>query len=91
MIGVPRLFEKIFGRARQKALAAGKAKTAVFEWAMKIGKAWARLSLERQSCSAAVSVMQHRLADRLVFKVSRRNGRTRTALHFTAARRFPKI
>ncbi|MEJ7618164.1 MAG: long-chain fatty acid--CoA ligase [Pyrinomonadaceae bacterium] len=67
MLGVPRLFEKIFGRAREKALAGGRAQAAIFAWAVEIGKQWARLKYNHQRVPPLLG-WQHQLADRLVFR-----------------------
>lgn len=66
MIGVPRLFEKIYARARERAVAEGKLKTAIFDWAIATGKDWARLKLNRQHIPAWLT-FKHNLASRLVY------------------------
>lgn len=66
MIGVPRLFEKIYARVADKAVAGGKAKTAIFNWSIETAKEWARLSLTHQKIPALLS-LKHKLATRLVF------------------------
>ncbi|HVG39414.1 MAG TPA: long-chain fatty acid--CoA ligase, partial [Pyrinomonadaceae bacterium] len=66
MIGVPRLFEKIYARATEQATAGGKAKAAIFNWAMETGQEWARRSLAHQKIPLLLA-LKHKLASRLVF------------------------
>ncbi|HEU4596478.1 MAG TPA: AMP-binding protein, partial [Pyrinomonadaceae bacterium] len=48
VVAVPRLYEKIYGRIKQKGAEGGKAKAALLTWAVEVGKTWARLSLNKQ-------------------------------------------
>jgi long-chain acyl-CoA synthetase len=66
MNAVPRLFEKIYARAQEKALAGGKVKAALFNWAIGVGIHWAGLRMQRRRIPAVLS-WQHKIADRLVF------------------------
>ncbi|MBV9958825.1 MAG: long-chain fatty acid--CoA ligase, partial [Acidobacteria bacterium] len=65
-IGVPRLFEKIYGRIKDKAAAEGKAKAAILAWAVATGKAYAQLALNHKKVPALLS-LKYKLAQRLVF------------------------
>ncbi|GAC1396250.1 MAG: AMP-dependent synthetase/ligase [Pyrinomonadaceae bacterium] len=65
MNGVPRIFEKIYGRAQETAIKSGGLKSALFTWAIDTGKAWAQAKLNGHKISLSLS-LQHKLADRLV-------------------------
>lgn len=65
-IGVPRLFEKIYQRIKEKAAASGKAKARLLAWAVSVGKAHAQLSLARQKIPFLLAI-KYKLASRLVF------------------------
>ncbi|MEO8585116.1 MAG: long-chain fatty acid--CoA ligase [Acidobacteriota bacterium] len=71
---VPRIFERVHGKILEQALAGGKAKAAIFRWALRIGTEVAR----RRSDGRGVGVFleaRRRVADALVFeKVRRRFG-----------------
>ena len=66
MLCVPRLFEKIYARIKERAAAAGKAKAAILAWAVGVGKRHAQLAVARQRIPAALA-LKYKLADRLVF------------------------
>lgn len=66
MTSVPRLFEKIYARAMEKAEEGGKARAAIANWAVKVAKRWARIVLLSQKPGTILS-FQHALADKLVF------------------------
>jgi long-chain acyl-CoA synthetase len=66
LIAVPRLFEKIYARIKEKAAAGGKVKSALLAWAVETGKSWARLTLAHKPVPFALS-LQHKLASKLVF------------------------
>lgn len=63
---VPRLFEKIYSRAKEKALASGKLKASIFDWSVNVGKEYARLSQHKEHISFSLK-LKHKLADKLVF------------------------
>jgi long-chain acyl-CoA synthetase len=65
-VGVPRLFEKIYARIKEKAAAEGKMKAAVLAWAVGVGKDYARHLLNHQRVPPVLACKQ-RLASRLVF------------------------
>src|SRR5262245_6585034 len=66
LTSVPRLFEKIFARAMDKAEEGGKFKAAIARWAVETGKIWAR-AVNRQEKPGAILALKHRIADALVF------------------------
>ncbi|MDL2716732.1 MAG: long-chain fatty acid--CoA ligase [Acidobacteriota bacterium] len=71
---VPRIFEKVHAKILEQALASGKAKAAIFRWALGVGTEVAR----RRSDGRGIGVFleaRRRVADALVFeKVRRRFG-----------------
>ena len=55
-VGVPRIFEKIFARVKEKTAEKGRFNVALLNWAVSVGKEWARLSNRHQKfrvCSSA--------------------------------------
>ena len=66
MTSVPRLFEKIYARAMEKAEEGGKVKFAIARWAVRIGKEWARITSEGGRPDQWLA-FRHKLADTLVF------------------------
>lgn len=66
LIGVPRLFEKIYARIKEKAAAEGKAKAAVLTWAVGVGKTYAQHALNHQRIPPLLA-FKYKLASRLVF------------------------
>jgi len=65
-IGVPRLFEKIYARIKERAAAEGKMKAAVLAWAVAVGKDYARHVVNHQRVPPLLAC-KYRLASRLVF------------------------
>jgi long-chain acyl-CoA synthetase len=63
ILSVPRVFEKVYNSAEQKAAAGGKLK--IFQWAARTAIAYSR-ALDDGRPGLALTV-QHKLADRLVF------------------------
>ncbi len=68
---VPRIFEKVHAKVLEQVLAGGKAKAAIFRWALGIGTEVARRQNEGRSVGAFLEARRH-LADALVFKKVRR-------------------
>ncbi|HEX8098392.1 MAG TPA: AMP-dependent synthetase/ligase, partial [Pyrinomonadaceae bacterium] len=64
-IGVPRLFEKIYARIKERASAQGKASAAILAWAVSVAKDYARHTTRRMKVPPLLA-FKHRLADRLV-------------------------
>ncbi len=65
-VGVPRIFEKIFGRVKEKSAEKGQLNVAVLNWAVTVAKEWARLTTRHQTVPALLEI-KHRLADKLIF------------------------
>jgi long-chain acyl-CoA synthetase len=66
LICVPRLFEKIYMKIKDKAAAGGKMKAAILAWAVNVGKDYARHALNHQRIPPVLA-FKYRLASRLVF------------------------
>ncbi|HYP53348.1 MAG TPA: long-chain fatty acid--CoA ligase [Pyrinomonadaceae bacterium] len=66
MLCVPRLFEKIYARIKEKAATGGKLKSALLSWAVETGKRWARLVTEHKKVPALLA-LEHKVASKLVF------------------------
>ncbi|MGI8656029.1 MAG: AMP-dependent synthetase/ligase [Pyrinomonadaceae bacterium] len=66
MLAVPRLFEKIYARIKEKAAAGGRLKASLLAWAVEIGKLCARHTFNHQSVPLHLA-LQHKLLSRIVF------------------------
>jgi long-chain acyl-CoA synthetase len=66
MTSVPRLFEKIYARAMEKAEDGGPVKAAIARWAVETGKEWAKVA-DRGGKHGPLLKLKHGIADRLVF------------------------
>jgi long-chain acyl-CoA synthetase len=66
VVAVPRLYEKIYARIKDKAAEGGKAKTAILMWAVRVAREWARRTVWKRRVPAWLA-LQHGLATRLVF------------------------
>ncbi len=74
VLAVPRLYEKIYGRVLESALAGSSLKRRIFFWSKRHGEAWVDLTLNRQTVPAGLA-FKRRIADRLVFaKLRARTG-----------------
>ena len=65
-IGVPRIFEKVFERARLKATQSGRINAMIFDWAIDVAKEFASLNEARQLIPMALAA-KHGVADKIVF------------------------
>lgn len=65
-IGVPRIFEKVYAKAKLKAAQSSGLKEKIFDWAIEVAKDVALRKEKRMNVSFSMSV-KHTLADRLVF------------------------
>ena len=65
-VGVPRIYEKILAKAKERAAEEGRANGLLFDWAIETGKHWARLVLGKKPIPFWLS-RRHEIADRLVF------------------------
>ena len=78
VISVPRLYEKIYARVVENAMAGSPLKQKIFLWAKRVGEAWAELAIEGKPIPAGLG-MRYRVAHALVFSklVARVGGRLR--------------
>jgi long-chain acyl-CoA synthetase len=85
-LAVPRIFEKVYSRVRDTALASGLLKQAVLGWALRVGHRLARHSFKGERPGLGLRALAA-IADRLVFsKVRvRTGGRIRLAISGGAA------
>jgi long-chain acyl-CoA synthetase len=65
-IGVPRIFEKVFERARTRAALSGRVNEMIFDWAIEVAKEFASLKEARQAIPIALAA-KHSIADKIVF------------------------
>ena len=65
-IGVPRIFEKVFERARLKAAQSGRVNELIFDWAIDIAKEFAALKEAGQPIPMALTA-KYGVADKIVF------------------------
>lgn len=66
LVGVPRIFEKIYARIRERAAADGKLNIALLAWAVDLAKKYGRHMVQRLKPSWWLK-LQHNVASRLVF------------------------
>ncbi|MBA2340215.1 MAG: AMP-binding protein, partial [Pyrinomonadaceae bacterium] len=66
MLCVPRLFEKIYARIKERAAQAGGVKATLLQWAVETGKRWAQLKLQHKPIPPLLQ-LQYGIASRLVF------------------------
>lgn len=65
-VGVPRLFEKVYAKAKLKAAKESVLKEKIFDWAIEIGKETAFKKEKGENISALLRI-KHSIADKLVF------------------------
>jgi long-chain acyl-CoA synthetase len=65
-IGVPRIFEKVFERARLRSALSGRVNEAIFDWAIQVAKEYAGFLGSGEPIPMAL-VAKHGIADRVVF------------------------
>lgn len=65
-IGVPRIFEKVFERARLKASQAGRVNELIFDWAIEVAKEYATCLGKGETPSMSLYA-KHGVADKVVF------------------------
>ncbi len=85
-VGVPRIFEKIFARVKEKTAEKGRLNVAALNWAVGVGKEYARLSTRHQKIPAWLE-LKHKIADKLIFSKMRNalGGRIRLLISGGAA------
>ncbi len=67
MLGVPRFFEKLYGRIQEGLRQASPLKRRLAGWALRVGRAWAQHKVSGKPVPPALE-LQRQLADRLVFR-----------------------
>ncbi|HKO59886.1 MAG TPA: long-chain fatty acid--CoA ligase [Pyrinomonadaceae bacterium] len=65
-VGVPRIFEKIFGRVKEKTAEKGRLNVAILNWAISVGKEYAKLDVRHQPIPVLLG-LKHKIADKLLF------------------------
>jgi long-chain acyl-CoA synthetase len=65
-IGVPRIFEKVFERARFTASQAGRVNEMIFDWAIDVAKEYARAAAGGQPIPISLTA-KHSVADKIVY------------------------
>jgi long-chain acyl-CoA synthetase len=65
-VGVPRLFEKVYAKAKLAASKESRVKERIFDWAIEIGKEHARMSAAHEAVST-IPALKYNLADKVVF------------------------
>ncbi|HKO44206.1 MAG TPA: long-chain fatty acid--CoA ligase [Pyrinomonadaceae bacterium] len=85
-VGVPRIFEKIYGRVKEKTAEKGRLNVAILNWAVTVGKEYARLAVAHKPIPALLG-LKHKLADKLIFEKIRKamGGRIRLLVSGGAA------
>ncbi len=86
LVGVPRIFEKIYARVREKSAEKGPLNVAILNRAVECGKEWARLTIRRETIPPMLE-LKHRLFDKLIFAKLRKafGGRIRLLVSGGAA------
>ena len=65
-VGVPRIFEKIYARVRDKAASKGRLNVALLDWSVAVAVELAKLQANHQSVPIALA-LKHKMATLLVF------------------------
>ncbi len=66
LVGVPRIFEKIYARIKERVAARGKLHVALLFWAVSVAKDYAKFQIERKRVPRILA-LKHRLVTKLVF------------------------
>ena len=66
LVGVPRIFEKVYAKAKLKAVETGGAKEKIFDWAIEVAKDYALMREQRKQIPLMLG-MKYGLANLLVF------------------------
>jgi long-chain acyl-CoA synthetase len=66
LVGVPRIFEKIYQRIRERAAEKGKVATALLAWSISVAREYAKFVLARKPVPALLK-LKHSIASKLVF------------------------
>jgi long-chain acyl-CoA synthetase len=65
-VGVPRIFEKVYAKAKHGASQESRVKETIFDWAIEVGKEYAKLLTANQPIPTILS-LKYNLADKIVF------------------------
>jgi long-chain acyl-CoA synthetase len=65
-VGVPRIFEKIFARVKEKTAEKGRLNVGILNWAVVVAKEHARLTTRHQNIPATLK-LKRKIADKLIF------------------------
>jgi long-chain acyl-CoA synthetase len=65
-VGVPRIFEKIFARVKEKSAEKGRLNVAILNWAVRVAKEHAKLSTRHKKVPASLE-LKRKIADKLIF------------------------
>jgi long-chain acyl-CoA synthetase len=65
-VGVPRIFEKIVARVKEKSAEKGKVNVVLLNWALSVAQQYARLTVNHREVPALLR-LKHKLADKLIF------------------------
>jgi long-chain acyl-CoA synthetase len=65
-VGVPRIFEKVYAKAKLTASQSSPLREKIFDWAIEVAKEYA-LQLETKQAIPAMLAVKHTIADRIVF------------------------
>jgi len=65
-VGVPRIFEKIFARVKEKTAEKGRLNVAILNWAVRVAKEHAKLSTRHKKVPAGLE-LKRKIADKLIF------------------------
>src|SRR6185436_12628913 len=65
-VGVPRIFEKIFARMKEKTAEKGRLNVGILNWAVRVAKEHAKLSTRHKKVPAALE-LKRKIADKLIF------------------------
>ena len=69
-VGVPRIFEKVYARAKDAAEQGGNLKTKIFDWAIRVAKECAKKNTQGEPIPVLLAV-KHSIADKLIFSKMR--------------------
>ena len=67
LVGVPRIFEKIYDRIHERAAASGRSSMAILNWSVGVARKYAEYVIAHKPVPAALK-MRHALAEKLVFR-----------------------
>ena len=66
LVGVPRIFEKIYDRIKERVAAKGRVNMALLLWAVSVAKDYARFEVAKKKIPRVLA-LKHKLATKLVF------------------------